>query len=259
MRDARDLQRQHLRLTLSFLHLPLHNNHLPGINFTPRDTPYTTIHHTPPAAAAAVLSVLYTTAHSEARTPWFLQNLPEQAHGFKASETRKYRDCVCELLNWVFKPIDGDGNCFFESVATLLALVPNQEGITQHFLDATDLRARVIEWLRHCEEGVGDVYHQCMVHMHAELAHPLTCLREKRWVTRKPDDLHDYLETSSENGVWVQGRTPTIHHHKHHHHHHISPAYTTAITRPNLPLKQLSQVTTGHSRWQHYSRFVWLW
>ena len=51
------------------------------------------------------------------------ENLPP--HEYSASETKRYRDWVCSLFDLYFMPIGGDGNCFFESVTTLLALVHN--------------------------------------------------------------------------------------------------------------------------------------
>jgi hypothetical protein len=121
-------------------------------------------------------------------------------------------------------PIDGNGNCFFTSVAALLALVRNQDG-KQHNLDETELRRRVIEWLRNCGGQIGDAFEDCMCHMQAELKHSVTCLclsLNKR-VERKPQNIAEYLDMSSQDGVWVAGRTPAIHHR----HHHIPPAYTT--------------------------------
>lgn len=133
------------------------------------------------------------------------EDLPEQARVFGACETRRYRDCVCEILNLTFKPIGGEGNCFFESVATLLALVPNQQGI-RYILDATILRARVIDWLRNCAVNQGAVYDECMLHMYDELRHPLTGLIGKKKEEQMPKNVPDYLQLSSQNGVWVAGR-----------------------------------------------------
>jgi hypothetical protein len=133
-------------------------------------------------------------------------------------------------------PIGGDGNCFFTSVVTLLALVRNQDG-KQHNLDETELRRRVIEWLRNCGGQTADVCKDCMLHMQAELNHSVTCLCLNKWVSRKPQNIADYLDMSSQDGVWVAGRTPAIHHR----YHHIPQAYTTTIAHPNTPL-----VVTGY-------------
>ena len=111
-------------------------------------------------------------------------------------------------------PIGGNGNCFFTSVVTLLALVRNQDG-KQHNLDETELRRRVIEWLQNCGGQSGAVFEDCIHHMQAELKHPVrACLN--KWEERKPDDLADYLDMSSQDRVWVAGRTPAIHHRHHH-------------------------------------------
>jgi len=132
-------------------------------------------------------------------------------------------------------PIGGDGNCFFTSVVTLLALVRNQDG-KQHNLDETELRRRVIEWLQNCEGQSGDVFEDRMHHMQAELKYSVRASLNK-WVERKPENLADYLDMSSQDRVWVAGRTPAIHHR----HHHILSAYTTIIARPNTLL-----VVTGY-------------
>ena len=160
------------------------------------------------------------------------ENLPP--HKYNASETKRYRDWVCSLFDLSFMPIGGDGNCFFESIATLLALGK------LHNIDATDLRRRCIELLRNCAGRDGPVFEQCIVHMNHELKHALTVLYLKKWVSRMPENLADYLDLSSRDGVWVAGRNPAIHHH----HHHIPPAYTTIIAA-----HPKSQGTTGPSRW----------
>ena len=129
-------------------------------------------------------------------------------------------------------PIGGKGNCFFASVVTLLALVRNQDG-KQHNLDETELRRRVIEWLRNCGGQTGDVFEDCMCHMQAELKHSVKCLCLNKWVERKPQNIAEYLDMSSQDGVWVAGRTPAIHHR----HHHTPPAYTTSIHHHHCPLQ----------------------
>jgi hypothetical protein len=118
--------------------------------------------------------------NSEARTTKFLHlhgvvyttlELPKEARNVGASETKKYRDYVCEIFNLHFKQIAGAGNCFFESVATLLPLVPGRGGQVYHH--HTLLRSVAIKWLRDCATRTGLVYEECMVHMRAELQHPI--------------------------------------------------------------------------------------
>lgn len=166
------------------------------------------------------ISMVYTT-----------QELPKEARIFKASETKKYRDCVCEIFNLHFKQIAGAGNCFFESVATLLPLVPGRGGVHLHH---TVLRSVAIKWLKDCATRPGFVYEQCMEHMRAELQHPIG--------KQTPADIHEYLEMSAKDGVWVAGSTPLHHHHQHtpppyttttsiHHHTPHTPPYTTSIHR----------------------------
>ena len=188
--------------TMTYTTSPAHT-----IHHATHHTPPHTIHHLTPPQFFTPLSTQRREQHSFSMATYSTEGLPEQAHVFNGSETKRYRDCVCEIFNLIFTPIDGDGNCFFESVVTLLALVPNLNG-KRHLLDATELRARVIEWLRNCGGRIADVCNMCMFHMQDELAHPLTCLSGNKWVQRKPKDLADYLEVCSQNGVWVQGRTP---------------------------------------------------
>ena len=97
--------------------------------------------------------------------------LPKEARNFGANETKKYRDCVCEIFNLHFKPIAGAGNCFFESVATLLPVVPGREGQVYHHHAL--LRSMAIKWLRDCATRTGLVYEECMAHMRAELQHKI--------------------------------------------------------------------------------------
>lgn len=136
-------------------------------------------------------------------------------------------------------PIGGNGNCFFTSVVTLLALVRNQDG-KRHNLDETELRRRVIEWLRNCGGQTGDVCKDCMLHMQAELKHSVTCLCLNKWEARKPQNLADYLDMSSQDGVWVAGRTNPRHspppppHTTSIHHHHCPPQYTACCHRVPL-------------------------
>jgi len=154
------------------------------------------------------------------------ENLPP--HEFNGSETKKYREWVCSLFDLYFMPIGGDGNCFFESVTTLLALVHNHLD-KLHNLDASECRRRVIEWLRNCGGRDGPVFEQCMDHMAHELAHALTILRQNKWVSQKPQSLADYLDWSSKDGVWVQGKNPDT---TSIHHHHFPPQYTTGFHWP---------------------------
>jgi hypothetical protein len=142
------------------------------------------------------------------------ENLPAAAHNFSASETKKYRDCVCEIFNLHFKQIAGAGNCFFESVATLLPLVPGRGGQVYHH--HTLLRSVAIKWLRDCATRTGLVYEECMAHMRAELQHKIG--------KETPTSIEEYLDLSAKDGVWVAGRTPL-----HHHHSPLSPPYTTTI------------------------------
>ena len=166
------------------------------------------------------------------------ENLPAVACQYSASETRRYRDCICTLFNLVYAPIDGDGDCFFASVAMLLALVPNAFGIT-HIITASRMRALVVEWLRNCESSGDAISQQCCLHMTQELGLPIPRLVGRKWVQTKPVDVDGYLQLSSQDGVWVQGMTPpyttTIHHHAPPSTiHHLTPPITKTLTQTTI-------------------------
>ena len=169
------------------------------------------------------------------------ENLPDIACQFSATETKRYRECICQLFNLHFASIDGAGDCFFSSVAMLLERVPNAFGIT-YTITSSSLRARVVEWLRKCGSSADDISQECCLHMTHELVHPLTLLVGNKWVSRTPVDVDDYLQLSSQDGVWVAGRTPpyttTIHHH------HTPPPYTTTIVHHTPP--PYTTATTHH-------------
>ena len=74
---------------------------------------------------------------------------PRYICDYKKSETRKYRDAVCLLLQCKFKSIAPNGNCFFAAVSTCFAHLNDPLTIS-----AMDLRAEVVAWLVECEVGV---------------------------------------------------------------------------------------------------------
>jgi hypothetical protein len=65
----------------------------------------------------------------------------------KKTETKKYREAVCRLLECKFQQIDGDGNCFFAAISTCMAHFKENP----LFISATELRASVVAWLVECE------------------------------------------------------------------------------------------------------------
>ena len=73
---------------------------------------------------------------------------PRHICNYKKSETRKYRDAVCEFLNrklrrdLQLKQVPMDGNCLFESVSTAIAHFDGQL-----LISAEILRSRIVEWL----------------------------------------------------------------------------------------------------------------
>ena len=76
-------------------------------------------------------------------------DLPRHICNYTKSETRKYRDAVCQLLQCNFKAVAPDGNCLFAAVSTCFAHLNDPLTIS-----ATDLRAEVVAWLVECEVGV---------------------------------------------------------------------------------------------------------
>ena len=164
-------------------------------------------------------------------------DLPIECWGMKQSQTRKYRDAVCKALGLDFKPIAAEGNCFFESVCAATVCLPPDDG---RIVDPKELRARSVSWLRECRDGKHeDLGVECQKFMMEELKHPI--LFKAGTERQAPVDLEQYLVSSAEDGVWVEGKTPytTIHRHTppftaiHHSNppyttmHHHTPPYTT--------------------------------
>jgi hypothetical protein len=85
-------------------------------------------------------------AHFDAR------GLPSHICAFKKSETKKYREAVCQLLKCQTKAVAPDGNCFFAAVSTCLAHLPYPLTIS-----AQELRARVAAWLEECKVPINPI------------------------------------------------------------------------------------------------------
>jgi hypothetical protein len=128
-------------------------------------------------------------------------DLPIECWGIKQSETRKYRDAVCKALNLEFKPIAPDGNCFFGSVCAAMNCLPPGDGQKE---DLQELRARTVSWLRRCKDGHhGELGVECNKFMIEELKRPIIF---KAGTQRPaPKDIAQYLESSAEDGAWVEG------------------------------------------------------
>ena len=132
------------------------------------------------------------------------ESLPVAVHSYKASETKRYRDHVCRLLNLQFEQIAGDGNCFFASVATVLGSKSNSFGIT-FSLTAAALRKRVTDWLKPCDGPTTDVRCECNLYMTQELHRSLAWKVGRKKEVRTPKTIEEYLMISAKDGVWVEG------------------------------------------------------
>ena len=176
------------------------------------------------------------------------EDLDKQVHQYKASETRRYRDHVCYLFNLHFERIGGDGNCFFESVVTLLAHVQDAFG-HNHMLTATQLRERVVDWLKRCDSSDGNVGQECTKYMTQELNRTLEWKEGRKTTRATPETIVDYLAISAKNGVWIEGRLNSyqyaytaIHCH--------TPPYTT-LHHPTPPYITLHHPTPPYTAIHH--------
>ena len=134
----------------------------------------------------------------------FIGSEPLPAHfaAFKKSESKKYRDAVCEFLHLRYLKIGGNGDCFFEAVSALLLLL---RGVT---LDACDLRHCVCSFLLDCSyTDHGILGERCVIDMQGELdkrlVSSIVVRRDPALLT--PSTILDYITASSRSGVWVEG------------------------------------------------------
>jgi hypothetical protein len=183
-----------------------------------------------------------TSSSESEQTPAIMYNtesLPAEVKGkFTANETKKYRDYVCSHYKLRFVPVAGNGNCFFLSVAMLLHINP------------IELRQQLVDWLRQCGASPDPVSQDCCLTMQKEVKVPLTRLVGKKWVSKSPADVLEYLLMSSEDGVWAAGRispNTAIHH------------LTTGTTFAHTPPHRHIQERTGYTRSQIFTRFVLPW
>jgi hypothetical protein len=183
-----------------------------------------------------------TSSSESGQTPAIMYNtesLPDEVKGkFTATETKRYRDYVCSHYKLRFVPVAGNGNCFFLSVAMLLDI------------DPIELRQQLVEWLRQCGASPDPVSQDCCLTMQKEVQVPLPRLVGNKWISRSPATVLEYLQMSSEDGVWVAGRispNTAIHH------------LTTGTTFAHTPPHRHIQERTGYTRSQRFTRFVLPW
>jgi hypothetical protein len=246
-----------------------HHTHSTIHHHTP---PYTTI-HTPPyttkhcrrtaaaaaAATAAAAAATFEKGGTNRSCCWMVMedrfgtdDLPIECWGMKQSQTRKYRDAVCKALGLDFKPIAAEGNCFFESVCAATVCLPPDDG---RIVDPKELRARSVSWLRECRDGKHeDLGVECQKFMMEELKHPI--LFKAGTERPAPVDLEQYLVSSAEDGVWVEGKTPytTIHRHTPPFTaiHHCNPPYTT-IHHHSPPYTTIHRHTQPYTTIHHHT------
>jgi hypothetical protein len=105
--------------------------------------------------------------------------------------------------------IGGSGDCFFQSISSLLKHVPKAiASELQHSdfwdVDPTLLRLQVVSWLRECAAGQhGILGERCVLDMEEELGREL--VTSGRQCAKKPESIDEYLDASANVGVWVQG------------------------------------------------------
>jgi hypothetical protein len=103
-----------------------------------------------------------------------------------ATKNARYRASVCKHFNREFVSVGGDGNCFFESLALLLR--PTWQ------LNATELRANVVELFRSCIDSTQPVFERIIAEIDGELNEPLTCSRRGLKIDDlKPSTVLEYI------------------------------------------------------------------
>ena len=129
------------------------------------------------------------------------QQLPEFDVGPGNFQTRnaRYRAFVCHIFDLKFVSVGGNGNCFFESLSLLLRP-------TWPSLNATELRANVVDLFRACIDSTQPVFERIIQGIELELNQELTCSRRGSTINGfKPSTVVEYIDAVAQDGVWVQG------------------------------------------------------
>ena len=129
------------------------------------------------------------------------QQLPEFDVGPGNFQTRnaRYRAFVCHIFDLKFVSVGGNGNCFFESLSLLLRP-------TWPSLNATELRAHVVDLFRACIHSTQPVFERIIQGIELELNQELTCSRRGSNINGfKPSTVLEYIDAVAHDGVWVQG------------------------------------------------------
>ena len=90
-----------------------------------------------------------------------------EVKGNFATKNARFREAACQHLHLRFRPVDGQGNCFFAAVAELLQT--NVPYFRMNTINADEIRARVVDYLSQCPNSTQDVCERCTVEMEAEL------------------------------------------------------------------------------------------
>jgi hypothetical protein len=123
---------------------------------------------------------------------------------FKQKESKRYRDAVCAHLGLSYLPIGGNGDCFFESVSTLLRFAMNAR------TDAMHVRRKTTDFLLEClghQHGI--LGERCVIEMENELDKQLVSsiyVRRDLLIGQLlPTTVQEYISHSTPSGVWVEG------------------------------------------------------
>jgi hypothetical protein len=120
----------------------------------------------------------------------------------------RFRDAACQHYQLRWHSVGGNGNCFFQSVSELLQDARLEQEPTAVTPDA--LRVRVIAFFRSCLNKEDHLSERLTVEIQDEVNRELSCSNHKSFNGQRlngyvPSTVEEYLDASSQNGVWVQG------------------------------------------------------
>lgn len=138
------------------------------------------------------------------------ETLPEAVfegcdRGNLATKNARFREAVCRHFKLKWVRCGGTGNCFFESICTLLRAASIQEDLAAH-----QLRAHVVEFFRSCSISTHLLCERVITDIIDELNRPLVCSTRAKINNQmvhgfKPLTILEYLDAVASDGVWVQG------------------------------------------------------
>ena len=127
-------------------------------------------------------------------------------HGLNfQTRNARFRRAACQYYQLQWMSVAGNGNCFFQSVCELL-----RDPRIHYELTSDVLRANIIEFFRSCLDSTQHLCERVRVEIEDELNQALSCSNHKSLNGRRlngyvPTTVDEYLDASSQDGVWVQG------------------------------------------------------